>query len=350
MTREDTFILWLMSLGLHNPWEALEHDGSAEAVFCNSRGSDTKAASHANPDYLEKLVSRTQTALANNARFISYKNADYPARLAAIPDAPLGLFVKGNLPNPSAPAAAIIGTRDNTTYGTRVAEMLASELAAAGVIIISGMALGLDARAHEAAMAVDGQTCAVLPSGIDVCYPPANSQLYRKIANEGCLLTEFLPGFRPQRWSFSARNRIIAGMADILAVVEAGIKSGTASTVDHALAQGKEVFAVPGKIFDKKSAGTNELLKQGAHILTSSSDVLLALKISHTDPPQKSPKKISLASDETLVYDCLNYEPVSVDYILYKTGLNIANVNKLLLNMELEGHIKKLPGQRYIKS
>ena len=349
MTREDAFILWLMSLGLHKPWEILTRHGTAEAVFRNA--ADARTAPHANTDYLEKLVNRTRAALTDDVRFISYKHPDYPARLKSMSDAPLGLFTKGAvLPNPTIPAVAIIGTRDNTQYGGRVAEMLATELSAAGVIIISGMARGLDSRAHEAALAAGGQTCAVLPSGIDVCYPSENSRLYRHIAETGCLLTEFLPGFKPQRWSFPARNRIIAGMADILVVVEADIKSGTGSTVDHALAQGKEVFAVPGKIFDKKSTGTNELIKQGAHILTDAADVLLALKISHADPIPEVPQKISLASDETLVYDCLNYDPCSVDYIVYKTGLNIAVVNKLLLNMELAGHVKKLPGQRYIKS
>ena len=348
MTREDAFILWLMSLGLHKPWEALAQHGTAEAVFRNA--VDARIAPHANADYLEKLVNRTRAALTDNARFISYKHPDYPPRLKAMSDAPLGLFIKGALPNPAAPAVAIIGTRDNTQYGGRVAELLATELTEAGVVIISGMARGLDSRAHEAALAAGGQTCAVLPSGIDVCYPSENSRLYRSIAETDCLLTEFLPGFKPQRWSFPARNRIIAGMADILAVVEADVKSGTNSTVDHALAQGKEVFAVPGKIFDKKSSGTNELIKQGAHILTSPADVLLALKINHTDPVSETPQKISLASDETLVYDCLNYEPCSVDYIVYKTGLNIAVLNKLLLNMELAGHVKRLPGQRYIKS
>jgi len=349
MTREDAFILWLASLGLHKSWEALHQHGSAEAVFRNA--AEAKAADHANPDYLSELVNRTCTALADcNARFISYKHKDYPKRLQSIPNAPLALFAKGQLPNSTTPAVAIIGTRNNTVYGGKVAETLAKELSAAGAVVISGMARGLDARAHEAALAADGQTCAILPSGIDICYPAENSRLYYQIAEKGSLLTEFLPGFKPQRWSFPARNRIIAGMADILVVVEAEIKSGTASTVDHALAQGKEVFAVPGKITDKKSSGTNELIKQGAHILTTPADILLALKINHSDTPEVTPKKIPLASDETLVYDCLNYDPTSVDYIIYKTGLNIAVANKLLLNMELSGHIKRLPGQRYIKT
>jgi len=350
MTREDAFILWLMSLGLHKPWEILEHHGSAEAVFRNA--TDVKSASHANADYLEKLVNRTRNALADvDARFISYQHEDFPMRLTNIPNPPLGIFVKGvTLPNPTTPAVAIIGTRENTVYGGKVAEMLATELAAAGITIISGMARGLDSRAHEATLAAGGQTCAVLPSGIDICYPPANSRLYRQIANTGCLITEFLPGFKPQRWSFSARNRIIAGMADILVIVEADAKSGTLSTADHALAQGKEVFAVPGKITDKKSTGTNELIKQGAHILTNTSDILLALKINHPEAPKEFSQKIPLASDETLVYDCLNYDPATVDYIVYKTGLNVAAVNTILLTMELAGHVKRLPGQRYIKS
>jgi len=344
MTREDAFILWLASLGLHKPWELLARHGSAEAVFCNAN------IPNANADYLTLLVNRTKAALTGDARFISYKNANYPKRLKDIVDAPLGIFTVGQLPKPDTPAVAIVGARDSTQYGRQAAEMLAGELAKAGVIIVSGMARGLDAKAHGAALEASGETCAVLPCGIDICYPAENHKLHKQIADKGCLVTEYFPGFRPQKWSFPARNRIIAGMADVLVVIEAGVKSGTLTTVDHALAQGKEVFAVPGRITDKKSAGTNELIKQGAHMLTSSSDVLLALKIGHDDTPDEIPQKISLATEEALVYACINYDPASVDYILYKTGLNIADANRILLNMELAGYIKKLPGQRYIKT
>ncbi|MCL2574708.1 MAG: DNA-processing protein DprA [Defluviitaleaceae bacterium] len=349
MTREDAFILWLMSLELSKPWDILTHHGSAEAFFRNA--NDPKAVSHTTTEYLEKLVSNTQNALEkSNARFISYKHKDFPTRLADIPSAPLGIFVKGILPSPKTPAVAIIGARDNTAYGSKVAEMLATELSAKGINIISGMARGLDTKAHEATLSAGGYTAAILPSGIDICYPAENFQLHRKIAENGCLITEFLPSYMPRRWAFAARNRIIAGMADILIIIEAEAKSGTLTTADHALAQGKEVFAVPGKITDKKSEGTNNLIKQGAHILTSSKDVLTALKINHQDTMQTNDTQISLAYEETLVYDCLNYDPTSVEYIVHKTGLNIAQVNTILLNMELSGHIKKLSGQRYMKS
>ncbi|MCL2377262.1 MAG: DNA-processing protein DprA [Defluviitaleaceae bacterium] len=344
MTREDAFILWLASLGIHRPWELLARHGSAEGVFRNGQ------VPNANTDYLAELVNRTKAAFTGDARFISYKHGDYPKRLATIPDAPLGIFVMGRLPKPDKPAVAIVGARDNTQYGRQAAEMLAGELAAAGVVVVSGMARGLDAKAHSAALAAGGETCAVLPCGVDVCYPAENHKLYRQIPDNGCLVTEHFPGFRPQKWSFPARNRIIAGMADVLVVIEAGAKSGTLTTVDHALAQGKDVFAVPGRITDKKSAGTNELIKQGAHMLTAPEDIFLALKIGHDDAPDEIPQKISLATEEALVYACINYDPASVDYILYKTGLNIADANRILLNIELAGHIKKLPGQKYIKS
>jgi len=351
MGKDDAYILWLMSLGIHRAWELISRYGSVEGVFRNA--VEARVASYANTDYLMELVSKTQAALTSDGRFISYKNPDYPARLLQIPDRPLGIFVKGRLPDPDVPAVAIIGARDNSLYGRQVAEKLASELAMADVVVISGMARGLDAKAHKGALAVDGVTAAVLPGGVDVCYPAENFQLYKQIVDKGCVISEFLPGFRPQRWSFPARNRLITGLADVLVVVEAGEKSGTFTTVDHALDQGKEVFAVPGRIFDAKSKGTNELIKQGAHMLTSFADVLLALKISHSSvstQSEKNPQNLSLASDEALVYACINHEAAAVDYIIYKTGLNAAQVNKILLNMELAGHIKKLPGQKYIKS
>ncbi|MCL2397889.1 MAG: DNA-processing protein DprA [Defluviitaleaceae bacterium] len=362
ISREDAFILWLMSLEIGDPWRVLQRFGTAEGVF-------RSGIFGSNRDGLEKLVRQAEAWLDEGICFISHKNPDFPARLQTMPDKPLGLFVVGDLPDAILPAVAIVGARDNTHYGRQVARQIAEELAAVGVVVVSGMARGLDAHAHEGALAARGLTVAVMPSGVDVCYPAENFQTYRRVRETGCVVSEFFPGTRPQRWSFPARNRIITAMADVLVVVEAGERSGTSTTVSHALAQGKEVFAVPGRIFDKKSAGTNQLIKQGAHILTTYLDVLLALKeqrhlAGFFDVATKASsgrlcvaeEKLTqnfnppLATDEALVYDCLSYDAVTVDYIAYKTGLDIAGLNKMLLDMELAGRIKKLPGQKYIRN
>ena len=360
LSREDAFILWLMSLETARPWQVLARFGTAEAAF---RAGFENASAEA----LREVVARVEPLLGADMAFVSYKNPAYPTRLASAPDRPLGFFVCGQLPQDVLPAVAIVGTRDNTHYGGRVAHMLAQELAALGIIVISGMARGLDARAHEGALAAGGQTVAVLASGADVCYPAENFSLYGRIKASGCVVSERLPGTKPEKWAFLTRNRIVTALADVLVVVEAAARSGTNSTADHALEQGKEIFAVPGRITDATSAGTNQLLKQGAHICTSHLDIVLALskmphlagffaaaqtpaRLSVAEAKSKPlASKIALASDEALVYAYMSREAVSVDYLAYKTGLKIANLNKILLDMELAGQIARRPGNKYSK-
>jgi len=296
--------------------------------------------------------------------------SSFPKRLRQInDDAPKRLYVEGDfgMDFDETPTVGIIGARDNTIYGRKVAMQLAQDLANCGVIIVSGMARGLDAHAHRGAMAaIGGRTIAVLPSGIDICYPAENLELYKQIPQNGAIVTEYEPGHRPQRWDFPARNRIISALSDILIVVEAGAKSGTFTTVNHALDQGKDVLCVPGSILSKQSIGTNSLIKQGAGVATSFLDVLFVL--SHqkhlqnffeagnplnerlkTDG-QATPQNLSLATNQSLVYSCINHEPCTIDYIVYKTALDVAHANKILLELELAGRIKKVAGNRYVLS
>jgi len=358
ISREDAFILWLISLNVNDPWRILSYYGTAEAAFRAGFGKGT-------PECIRKVVSQTQHHLQSGMTFLSYKNAKYPARLSVAPHKPLGIFVIGDLPRDDVPSVAIVGARDNTHYGGRVAYNLAKELAAMGIVIVSGMARGLDARAHEGALSVKGKTAAVLAGGADVCYPSENFQLYTCIKEQGCVISERLPGTKAEKWAFPARNRIISAMADVLVVVEAAERSGTSHTANHALDQGKEVFAVPGRVTDVLSVGTNMLIKQGAFVFTSHYDVLFALTqmrhlqeffakaqqpLSLDKPNEVLPQKLSLASDEALVYACISHKAVNADYLAYKTGLKIAKLNTILLSMELSGQVKRLPGGSYIKS
>jgi DNA processing protein len=293
--------------------------------------------------------------------FIPYNSPSFPRRLKNIPDPPKGIYIKGGLPDDELPAVAVIGARNNSFYGRQAAQTITKELARLGLVIVSGMARGLDTHAHNAALDANGQTIAVLPCGIDICYPPSNIDLYKQIPQSGgALVSEFAPGTKIHKGSFHIRNRIIAGLADILIVIEAGERSGTFVTTDHALNQGKEVLAVPGSIFSKHSVGTNLLIKQGATPITTYLDALNALKIPVNEEkqdvtrgtfseenPQES--KLTIASNESLVYSCINYEPVSIEYIVYKTSIDIATTNMILLEMELAGKVAKLAGSKYIR-
>lgn len=212
--------------------------------------------------------------------FLTYQDEAYPARLKKLKNPPYGLYYLGNLPKEEDMAAAIIGARECSEYGRYMAEAFAGRLARAGVTIISGMARGIDGIAQQAAVDSKGATFAVLGSGVDVCYPVSNKPLYEEILRAGGgILSVFPPGTEPQKRNFPERNRIVAGMADLLLVVEARQKSGTWITVDMALEQGKNVYAVPGRLTDRLSDGCNLLIRQGAGIALSPEDLLQEMRV-----------------------------------------------------------------------
>ena len=365
--KDDPYLRWLISaeIDIVKMHKLLKRFESARAVFAYAvKGDfriDDKLIKCANKLYLEKAN------IAGNFEFISKDSPKYPKRLKQIEYHPIGLFMKGQLPHnfDTRPVVSIIGSRNNTAYGRRVASDIASALARVGVIVVSGMAKGLDAYAHDAALKEQGETIAVLPSGIDVCYPLENEGLYKRIPSCGALVTEFAPGYRPMRWSFPARNRIISGLSDALVIIEAGEKSGTLTTATHAANQGKDVLCVPGSVQSPQSVGTNRLIKDGAGLVTNYTDVLVHLKVQRhlkdffdTDKQLFSGKKddfkpdaekITLASTQSLVYSCINYEPISIEYIIQKTNLDVATINKTLLDLELSAHIKRLAGNKYAR-
>ena len=391
MQKEDYFLMWLMSLNLSRPWDLINKHSSAEGIYYNEESD--KVAPHANRDYMDKLIDSIMPVLDKGAAFISYVNKAYPNRLKTIPDPPLGLFVLGKLPAQKIPAVAVVGSRNYSSYGKSVAEEITRGLCAHDINIISGMAKGTDTIAHEEALRSGGKTYAVLPSGVDVCYPKKNYNLYCEIIEKGGVISEMLPGFTLGRYPepFHRRNRIVSSLSDILIIVEAGERSGTTITAGHALNQGRDVFAVPGRIGDEKSIGANILIKQGAYLLTGYEDVLTALNIANKDalPKEKSPKKsmpkkdaskndapkkdvpkndapkdapkkdmpkqnpiekLPLATNESLVYASIGHEAVNLDHIIFNTKLSVSAVNSILVQLELDGHVKRLPGQRYIKA
>lgn len=198
--------------------------------------------------------------------FVSIREKDFPARLTQIPDPPLGIYYRGNLPQKNHLAVAIIGSRDCSEYGRSVAAELGKFLGERGIDVISGMARGIDGISQRAALEAGGNSYGVLGSGADVCYPASNQPLYDQLLERGGILSAYPPGTPPISRNFPPRNRIVSGLADALVVVEARLKSGTLITVDMALEQGKDVYAVPGRVTDRLSDGCNRLLKQGAEI------------------------------------------------------------------------------------
>lgn len=221
----------------------------------------------------------------------------YPKRLKQIPRPPAKIYVRGQLPGENEPAVAIIGARNCSDYGQDMAKWFAIELARKGVQIISGMARGIDGVSQWAALRAGGKSYGVLGCGTDICYPGENKPLYERLLREGGIISEFPPGTQPLSRNFPSRNRIISGLADIVLVIEAREKSGTLITVDYALSQGKDVFALPGRVGDYKSAGCNGLIHMGAFMALSPGDILEALGLGGRESVLSMPAAFNFARD-----------------------------------------------------
>ena len=282
--------------------------------------------------------------------FITPLDEEYPKRLYSVYDYPLGLYVKGSLPKEEKATAAVIGARNCTAYGREAAAYMAKELAAAGVQIISGMALGIDGAGHEGALAGGGMTYAVLGCGVDQCYPRSNYELYENIPFHGGLISEYALKTPPVPRNFPIRNRIISGLSDVILVIEAKEKSGSLITAQSGLEQGKEIYALPGRITDALSTGCNRLIAEGAQVLLSPETVLENLGIFVKEKEKLSEKKQKgLAKKEKMVYSCLDSEPRHIEEIASKTGLSVSQSMDALLELELGGYAVRTTGLYYTK-
>lgn len=270
-------------------------------------------------------------------RWVGRSDDGYPTRLRSIHDPPVGLFVRGAAPLDllASPCVAIVGARACSQYGAEVSTMLAGRLARAGVVVVSGLARGIDGAAHRGALR-DGRTVAVLGCGIDRDYPRAHAALAAEIAATGLIVSEYAPGVEPAPWRFPARNRIVAGLADATVVVEARLRSGALITADLALEEGREVLAVPGEITSHLSAGSNALLRLGATPATAASDVLDAIGLA---TPVEGDREVALelpaASDA--VRRAVGDAAIAFDEIVRRTGLDAAEVSAALVELELLG-------------
>jgi DNA processing protein len=257
--------------------------------------------------------------------FVARSSPQFPPLLGAIHDPPPGIFVRGPAPLEllARPAVAVVGARACSGYGSSIARMLGRELASAGLVVVSGLARGVDGEAHRGALAAGGATVAVLGCGIDRDYPARHAQLAAEIASSGLVVSEYAPGVEPAPWRFPARNRIIAGLCAATVVVEARERSGALITADFALEEGREVFAVPGEIGSALSAGTNALLKLGASPLTAVGDVLTSYGLVQEGSAIDSP--------------LVDHLPATADELVRRTGMSAAEVARALVELELAG-------------
>ena len=284
---------------------------------------------------------------------ITYEDYNYPESLKSIYNPPPILFYKGDISLTQGNSIAIVGSRKATAYGRSMAEKISSELVRAGIIIVSGFARGIDSISHRSALEHNGGTIAVMGCGLDIVYPPENKNLFGEIVNRGCALSEFLPGVPPEGRNFPKRNRLISGLSLGVVIIEAGIKSGALLTASHALEQGKDVFAVPGPANSASSEGANFLIKSGAKLTTSADDILEELKLQFKTPLFSQSEKRTmegLNDTQKLIYEALGGEGLNIDKLALKVGLEIPALLNCLLEMELSGYVRSMPGKRYARS
>lgn len=287
---------------------------------------------------------------------LSKSDPSYPKLLQEAPDSPYILYVRGTYDwSCPRPLVAIVGSRKYTSYGERVAYRLGEDLARSGCIVVSGLAYGIDALAHEASLEAGMETIAVMGNGLDDAslYPRNNVTLARRIAEHGALVSEYPPGTPANTYTFPMRNRIIAGMSLGVVVIEAAEESGSLITARLALDYNREVFAIPGSIFSPVSTGTNRLIREGAKIVTSVSDILeeFPALMPTAQPGDTAATRASagLSPEEQKVLHCLSHEPLHVDKIIQAATLETAAVSSILSMLEIKGLVKNVGGMNYIK-
>ncbi|KMQ51095.1 DNA protecting protein DprA [Chitinispirillum alkaliphilum] len=346
--------------------ELLKQFSSPEAVF------DTEVSVLRNMNIIpqscvEEIQNRDNLfacaqAQLNKAReegveVLTLKDPRYPIYLKEIFAPPPVLFAKGDISVLNLHAVAVVGTRTPSPYGKGVATALCSDIASRGLVIVSGMAKGVDTLAHRAALHSGAKTVAVLGSGIDIIYPRSNVELSEEIVRDGVLISEFPLGTAPEAFNFPRRNRIISGLAAGTVVVEAGARSGSLITAKYATDQNREVFAVPGPITSPLSEGTFDLLKSGAIPVRNALDIVESIRFisgekqlnSFSAREKSFDTRTFLSDPEKLLYETLSFNPVRIDEIAERLNKGAAELFDGLLNLELKGLIRQIGGQQYVR-
>jgi DNA processing protein len=322
-------------VGARGYYERAESCGSGAAAFRSTVDADLRS----------RLREEAKQVIAGGervgAKFLLFGDAEYPRRLTELHDPPPYIFVLGDLALLERPAVAIVGTRRATPYGERVTDAIAGALAAAGVCIVSGMARGIDSAAHRAALARGGITAAVLGTGVDVAYPVAHRSLHRTIIERGVVISEFPCGSHALPASFPRRNRIIAALATLTIVVEAGERSGALITSDHALDLGRDVAVVPGPIESPQHVGSNRLLQSGAHPILQARDALLLLGLD--EKSARADPAATLEGDERAIWIALESGATPIDLLTHRAALTPRRSLAAVTALEIAGLIETLP-------
>ncbi len=342
----------------------LERFDSVERIITAS--SDELSRAGVNPAGVRDILSpppqqhaRCRAWLdAPNCHVVTWLDSAYPALLREIPSAPPLIFVRGDVDALSLPQLAIVGSRSATPGGRDTAGRFAAHLARSGFCITSGLALGIDAAAHRAALTAGGKTIAVFGTGPDIIYPREHAELADDIAKQGALLSEFAPGSAPNRFQFPRRNRVISGLSLGTLVVEAGQRSGALITARTAGEQGREVFAVPGSIHNPVARGCHQLIRSGAKLVETADDIIEELDgmiAGLAGSIEQNPKPAAISTDPTLDADYkrllgfMGWDPVAVDVLIGRSGLTAEEVSSMLLILELEGRVEPLSGGCYVQ-
>jgi len=351
----------LPGIGASRCQKLLKHFGSAQAVL----EADLNELQHVSGigEYtarqivkfrdkldIEKEISKIEK---QKVSIVTFADDNYPSNLKTIFDPPIVLYVKRKLLPEDRIAIAMVGTRRSTTYGKMVAEKLSKELAERDITVVSGLARGIDTCAHRGALSSGGRTIAVLGCGIDICYPPENKALFDEISEHGAVVSEFPIGTPPEKTNFPIRNRIISGLSLGAVIVEAGSRSGALITAECALEQGREVFAVPGNIFNLGTKGTHSLIKQGAKLVEGCEDIIEEIGCLRDVLPGslaiRSTGEVKLSPEEERVYNLLSFEPIHIDFISKESGLPINRISTVLMNLEMKGRIKQVAGKMFLR-
>ncbi len=343
--------------------------GSAAALF-DASDATIKATTGANqrltslirvPFDQRRLEAQCDALERHQITLINCTEANYPAQLAEIADAPAVLFVRGSVDLLSGPQLAIVGSRNATPAGVQTAEAFGEDLSRSGITVTSGLALGIDAASHRGALDQVASTIAVVATGLDQVYPKRNANLAQHIIEKGAMVSEFAPMMPPRRENFPLRNRIISGLSMGVLVVEAGIRSGSLITARLAGEQGREIYAIPGSIHVVTYRGCHRLIREGAKLVETTADVLVELKSapqlqqwlpeaikSRTEPAGELANSVSDDDSDTVrLLNLVDFEPISFDDIVAHSGLPVESVSSILLQLELTGEVAPLAGGRY---
>jgi DNA processing protein len=350
-------IYWISS---ETKYRLLEKAGSVQNIYNMTDEEITQTAGESNLKRIkeQKLRCQPQRAVeylaSKGIKYTYCRDKDFPKKLKDIPDPPFGLFYMGELPDGEVPTVAIIGARKCSDYGKYMAEKFATGFGKNKINVISGMAYGIDGISQRAAIDAGTKSYGVLGSGVDVIYPKSNAKLYNDLIQMGGVISEYPPGMEARPSLFPPRNRIISGLSDVVLVVEAREKSGTLITVDMALEQGREVYAVPGRCSDQLSMGCNILLRQGAMVATSYQDIIDDMKWQIKSVKRKVRKTADLSPNADEVYTILDVLPMTQDDIIERLKekgitLGLPAMCQALLELELKGYAIRENGQ-YRKS